>query len=610
MKVLGLSFDFHDSSVALVENGKLLFAAAEERFTRQKHDSYFPQFSIQSALEVTKTNLEDLDAVVFYESPENKFSRLINTCLENWPMGAKEFLSIISTWLSNKLWTKARIAHRLQISPHKIATIPHHMSHAYQAFVGSGLDVAAILVLDAVGEWDSGSTYFAEWKNGKPVLNKLSEMKFPHSVGLFYSAMTDFLGFKPMNDECTLMALAAFGQPIYYEQLRELIQLNEDGSFQLPNLYFNFQRFYKKPYTHKLINLLGEPRPHYLKLNFSSFQKTMVTRDEERWVNIAASVQKVTEEIIVRQAKALLSKTHSTNLCFAGGVALNCVANTKLLLEAGCKNLFIPVEPGDGGAAIGAAFAGYFQNQNTPAHNSTDSIYNVSLGPTSLSQDILNMLPHLHPNQLQKYRQTRSDYIENLEWEWQETSSISELAKLTAKEILNDKIVGWFQGGMELGPRALGQRSILIRPDNIQLAQKLSDKVKVRAAFRPYALSMTPNAAKKIFDQYSENILQQKPMEWMQLALTVDAQFHEALKAGIHIDGTTRPQVITDIDHPYYQLLSEIGQHSRLECVLNTSFNEKDYPIVATATEALMMFARTNMDVLVIGNLIIKKRTT
>lgn len=621
MRTLGLSFDFHDSSAAIVENGQLLFSAAEERFTRQKHDSHFPYFSIQSALESTQLTLEDIDSVIFYEIPEYKFSRLLNSSLKTWPTGAKEFSTMMATWLGSKLWTKARISQKLRVHPQKLLSIPHHQSHAYQAFLGSGFEEAAILVMDAVGEWDSGSTYKAHWENGRPILTQISEMKYPHSLGLFYSAMTDFLGFKPMNDECTTMALAAFGTPTYYEALRELLLLTEEGTFHLPTSHFNFNRFYQKPYTSKFIELFeGPPRTEQNKLNISSFGTMPLSFDEQRWVNIAASVQKITEEILLRQAQNLLKKTQLKNLCFAGGVALNCVANTRLLLESGCEALFVPPEPGDGGAAIGAAFAGYYLKQGLG--NAMIAKYSATLGPKGVTTDLNNLLPLLKPQSYQKYRQLQTPYHENLKWEWQEFSSINNLCAEVAQLIHDGKMVGWYQGSMELGPRALGQRSILIRPDDLELARRLSSEVKVRAPFRPYALSMTEDTAKLLLISPIEDLVSPKPpvelhslfkqsvFHWMQLAFPVHKNFHENVRAGIHIDGTTRPQIVMDSSSPYYKLLTEFGKLSGYECLLNTSFNEKDYPIVGTDTEALSMFARTSMDVLVINNFIIKKSYT
>jgi len=605
MRTLGLSFDFHDSSVAIVENGKLLFASAEERFTRQKHDSHFPFFAIRSALETTQLQINDFDSVVFYESPEKKFSRLLDSSLSSWPYAPKEFAAVMSSWLGSKLWTKTRIAYQLKILPEKIKTIAHHESHALQAFVGSGFEKSAVLVMDAVGEWDSGSTYKAQWIDGKPELILLSEMKFPHSLGLFYSAMTDFLGFKPMNDECTTMALAAFGKPVYFDVLKNLLSLNDEGEFSLPSSHFNFNQFYKKPYTSQLIGLLGKPRLDLHKLNLSSFESNPLTLDEERFVNIAASVQQITEEILLRKSKKLLTDSHYENLCLAGGVALNCVANSRILNESGFKNIYIPPDPGDGGAAIGAAFAGYFQ-ENGKAHHH-EAQYQASMGPQGNTHNLQEMLSFLQPHTFQKFRQLQSPFKENQQWKWQIVQSAEELCTATAHLLKAGNIVGWFQGSMELGPRALGQRSILIKPNDIHLAHRLSEEVKIRAPFRPYALSMTPDAADKILQLEHTDHIHQTPMQWMQLAVPVKTEVQNLVRAGIHIDGTTRPQVIKNSHHIFSKLLQSYGALSNLECLLNTSFNEKDYPIVSSDTEALMMFARTSMDVLVINNLIITK---
>ncbi len=604
MRVLGLSFDFHDSSAALVKDGKLVYACAEERLTRQKHDSHFPFFAIRSALESQNLSTKEIDRVVFYENQEQKFSRLLSMSLSSWPLAPKEFSSIMTSWLGSKLWTKARIAQKLQVPPEKIHSIPHHLSHAYQAFVGSGFSEAAVMVMDAVGEWDSGSTYRAFWKEGRPQFQLISESKFPNSLGLFYSAMTDFLGFKPMNDECTTMALAAFGQPLYYETLCKILQLKDDGSFILSREFFNFTRFYRKPYTQKLIRLLGVPRSSNEPLYFSSFSSTPSSPDHLRFANIAASVQKITEDILVRQAQSLTQKTGLTNLCLAGGVALNCVANTRIWQESGCKNFFIPPEPGDGGASIGAAFAGHFQTQIGDAESTQ---YGIAMGPKFEEIDFTKVLQELNPHFLHKFRQLKSSKAETVSWTWKTCMDRHELTSEVAQLISNGNIVGWFQDSMELGPRALGQRSILIRPDNVELAQKLSNKVKLRAPFRPYALSMNLKTARDILSADRASLFEQTPLQWMQLAISVRPEFRELVRAGLHIDGSTRPQVVKDINNIYFHLLEKTETLTGLGCLLNTSFNEKDYPIVASPIEALMMFARTDMDVLVINKLIIKK---
>ncbi len=641
MKTLGLSFDFHDSSAAFVADGKLVYAAAEERFTRQKHDSTFPLYSVRDGLKTLNWSIEDIDTVVFYEEPEIKFSRLLKTILKDWPFAPKEFISVLSNWLGQKLWVKNRIAKKLSIDPDKIHTIPHHLSHAYQAFVGSNLEQSAILIIDAVGEEATSSIYKACWKNGKPEFILLWKQDYPNSLGLFYSAMTNYLGFKSMNDECTTMALAAFGEPVYAELFRKILNLNRlksnvqegedskssarremnnDLEFHLDQEFFNFDQFYKPTCKDKLITILGPPRQPSHILNFSSYQLVEPTSDERRFANIAASVQLVTEEITLALAKKALCMAKTSNLCFAGGVALNCVANSKILFTSGCTNLFIPPEPGDGGASIGAAYWGYLQKETSHSEksvyspwmgsgglgssDSTDSDFQLSTDCSYLEE----MISLINPQKLQKFRNPMVPYTFDVHWTCKRIHNQKKLSEFIADLIAEDKIIGWFQNRFEIGPRALGHRSILIRPDRIELANRLSSIVKSRAAFRPYALSMSREEAGQILELKDNSILDKTPFKWMQLAIPVRPEKQAAVRAGLHIDGTTRPQIVDGTSPKYLDLLRACKATLGSECLINTSFNEKDYPIVGSAIEALMMFARTSMDVLVLNNLVIEKK--
>lgn len=602
MKILGLSYGFHDSSAALVLDGKIHSAFSEERFTRQKHDRFFPQFSVEACLQAAGLKMQDVDQVVFYENTPQKFGRILKSILTNWPHGLREFNEAIKSWLGQKLWTTNQIISRLGISPEKVTSMSHHEAHAYQAFVGSGFADAAILTVDAVGEWPTTGLWEASWNQGRPQFRLIQETVYPHSLGLFYSAMTAFLGFKPMNDECTTMALAAFGRPTYLDFFRSIVKV-VDGKVWLDPDYFQFDLFYQSAFTEILLARLGNPGTN-LKYSFSSYEQKSVSSQEQHMADIAASVQAVFEESVLTLASYLQGHCQSKNLCFAGGAALNCVGNTKLFESSGFENIFIPVDPGDGGAAMGAAYFGYFQKR---AADPSESVYTPDLGRVLKKGDsFTDVVKQIDIKKLKKF--SKYSQREVLSWEVEEIQDPAVMAKVVSEEIHHSQIIGWFQGHAEYGPRALGHRSILIRPDNPSLALRLSQSVKERALFRPYALSMTESAVQQILEISSPRLLQQRSLEWMQFAVPIRSEMRKKVFAAMHIDGTTRPQVVKKQSSPLFHLLIEkYGELSGLNCLVNTSFNESGYPIVSTPMEALLMFARTDMDVLVVNQTLIRK---
>ncbi len=604
MNVLGLAYGFHDSSAALVQKGLLVAASSEERFTRQKHDSFFPRFAIENCLKTAGLESKNLDLVVFYESTPKKFTRILSSTMKNWPFNRKEFTQSMKAWLGSKLWTMNQIVHHLKMDPSKVISIQHHEAHAYQAFMGSNFSESAILTVDAVGEWSTTGLWKAQWIDGKPKLTLIVETDYPHSLGLFYSAMTSFLGFKPMNDECTTMALAAFGKPRFSDFFRSVVKV-QAGQVWLDPDCFQFDQFFQIPFQKKLIEQIGLPAKDS-KLSFSNFEKKIVSDDEQRLADIAASVQYIFEEKMLELANFLKQKTGSSNLCLAGGAGLNCVANTRLVKESGFENIFIPIDPGDGGASVGAAFAGYFlKSQSSP----DQSYYRANVGHQKIDEiAFAEMIKLIKVNQTKKF--AKFSQADVTDWDVKKYENTADFLEALSNEIENYQIVGWFQGNHEFGPRALGHRSILIRPDHLGLAHRLSSGVKERAAFRPYALSMTEKAAAAILN-LEEGLLKQRPMQWMQLAIETKVEAHIRIKAGIHIDGTTRPQLVLAHDSPlFHELLETYEKTTGLSCLLNTSFNESGYPIVRTPMEALLMFARTDMDLLAVGQTIVKKVRT
>lgn len=399
MKVLGLSYGYHDASAALVVDGHLVASAREENQTRQKHDAFFPQFAIKACLGKAGLDLSEIDKVAYYENTEKKFSRVLSSSLKKWPRSQREFNTSVLSWLGGKLWTEAKICHYFNLEPKAFCSFDHHQSHAAQAFIGSEYQQAAILTIDAVGEWETMSQYFAKWEQGRPQFTKCGNSLYPHSLGLFYSAITDYLGFKPMSDECSTMALAAFGDNQWVEKMRECIKINSNGQIEINEKYFQFDRYFHKPYTKEFVKIFGPPSTSTY--DFSSFQKMDIQDESIRWANIALAAQKVFEECVIQLAKNLKEQTGAHQLCLAGGGALNCVANTALLKESGFTEIYIPKDPGDGGAAIGAAYLAYFKENKVSSMTYRDAI---SHGLNYKTEDLIEVIQAIKPRALQKYK--------------------------------------------------------------------------------------------------------------------------------------------------------------------------------------------------------------
>jgi carbamoyltransferase len=604
---LGLSFGFHDATAALAKDGVLLGSLAEERLSRQKHDANFPALAINALLKDNGVNLADIDRIVLHENPAHAFTRVLTSTLANFPNTRREFAAAMKAWLGGKLWVERSVAQRLKISPQKIHTLSHHDSHAYQAFLGSKFDDACVVTVDAVGEWTTTSIRHMRRTTDGITNTMLSESSYPHSLGLFYSAMTAYLGFRPMDGECSVMALAAFGKPRYLSALREIVTLDDSCVVHLDERFFRFNEFYKTAYTEDLEKVLGEPRQPSEALPFVAFGKPSeaISDSAERFADIAASTQALFEELLVKIARYGLRRSGAKNLCLAGGGALNCVATTRVWRELAIDNFYIPPDPGDGGAAVGAALYGTY----SPTQRATNSAaYQPYTGPKSQPGEELDFLDLLETKHAERYRKLGNDKRASYSYQSTIYSSTDELCTAVAEHIAAGKIVGWVQGGAESGPRALGARSILIRPDLPELANRLSTAVKDRAKFRPYALSLHESAVETILAEFPAKMT---PGQWMQMALPVLRSAQCKVVAGLHIDGTTRPHVVSELTLPLYaKLLTKVGEHTGLAAVVNTSFNESGMPIVHGPIDALAMFARTAMDVLVVNNTVIVKEST
>ena len=603
MRVLGVSYGYHDASAALVVDGEVVSAAAEERFTRQKHDANFPAFAVDHCLRDAGVSPADLDEVAFHEDPHAKFSRVLCAAVAPYPASRLEFVNSMKAWLGRKLWALGSLAARLDVPVEKVSYLGHHFSHAAQAFMGSGFDESAILVVDAVGDWACTALYAGRWRDGRPDITRVMEVAYPNSLGLVYSAFTAWLGFSPNDSECSTMALAGFGEPRYADQVRDVIAAADDTGYAVDQRYFNFASFYKGAVTDRFVEVFGPGRPPRERVPFACFgEGGAVTDDHRRYADVAASVQLVLEERVLDLAARLKREVPSERLCYTGGVALNCVLNARIAKEAPFREVFIPPDPGDGGTSVGVAlFAHAMRAGGAPPRR-----YGPYLGPAVDERDDVALVDHVNPDHALPYLKPGATKTPGVRWRRESYEDLDALAREVAARLEAGEVVGWFQGRAELGPRALGNRSILARPDDVEVATRLSRAVKERAAFRPYALSVTRGDAPRLIELDLDGPADPR---WMQYAVTVRPELRERVRCGLHVDGTTRVQVCGPNDNPgFHSVLSAYGARVGLAALINTSFNPSGYPIVATPLEALSMFARTDMAALVLNRTLVWKR--
>jgi carbamoyltransferase len=561
--------------------------------TNIKHDASYPRFAINYCLNKHGLSVKDLDHVTFHEDPYHKFSRVFCASASDYPWTFLEFTESIKEWFKRKLWALGHIQKNLKVPEGRISYFSHHFSHALTAFMGSGFEECAILVMDAVGDWSCSSMYKGLWKDGIPQIQTLREIPFPNSAGLVYSAVTAYLGFNPNDGECSTMALSSFGRPRFVSEFREIMGIGKGDGYQIDLSYFNFVRFYRNPVTAKFIKKFGPPKPKDLKYNFdclkdSDLQK--VSEDEQRLADIACSLQTVFEEILEDFTQKILMETGSQNLAYAGGCALNCKANSKILAKRKDLRMSIPFDPGDGGTSIGTAQFVAATEAKTGLQGS-QSLTSPYLGLESSDQKTLDMIDCFKAETFQRYKFSH--------FQKQTYSDLETLALEMAKKILDQQIVGLYQGRGEIGPRALGHRSILIHPGSLATARKLSREVKERSAFRPYALSVLASEAERLFEDDANVVRHSK---WMQFVVKVRPEHRQPLRAGLHVDQTTRVHLVEKDENPLlYLVLQELKKSTGYGAVINTSFNGSGYPIVGSASQALSMFTRTSMDHLVLG---------
>jgi len=600
MNILGLSYDFHDSAAALVQSGKLVGVAAEERFTHQKHDSTYPKTAISALLHQHSIKPGDIDEVVYYEQPSAKYSRLLTSGLARFPAGMQSFIRANKSWCRDKLWVRAKLSNEFHLPPKRIHLLPHHHTHAAQAFLASPFAEAAILVLDGVGEWDCTTLAVGKRSSTTPV-TIVEQFEYPNSIGLVYAAFTAYLGFKPNSGEASTMALAAFGRPRFVEAMREVFGPTADGAYRIERSYFDFEAGPTRLFTSALVEAFGKPRDFRKPYGFDALdgnEGQEIDAEDQRCADIACSLQQVLAEVLLGLAARLRNYTGSANLCVAGGVALNCLVNSRLMQDSGFTGFFIPPDPGDGGASFGAAMLG------AAKHGPVEPIAHAYLGMGFASAD-LDPLFHADPQlSVLLNRQTMgacaARQVERIECRDEEL-----LLERVVEELADGRIVAWVQGCFEIGPRALGNRSLLVDPANLAAIRRMSATVKGHTRFRPYALSIAEEDAMSVIDS---QWLSQPVMKWMQTVWPVREQFRESLRGAIHIDGSTRPQVCSATDNPrFWALLRAFGRHSGVSALLNTSLNERGLPIVHHPRMAMAMFARTGIDTLVIDNTLIRK---
>ncbi len=581
MYILGISAFYHDSAAAIIKDGDIVAACQEERWTRKKGDESFPINSINYCVKEAGITLDQLEAIVFYDKPIVKFERIISSYIHKAPIGLKSFLQAIPLWLKAKLWTEETIRKELNYKG-KIFFTSHHQSHAASAFYPSPFKEAAILTVDGVGEWDTTVIGYGSENN----ITLIKKICFPHSLGLLYSAFTYYCGFKVNSGEYKLMGLAPYGKPVFLDLIKkELIRIKEDGSYLLNLKYFDY------------ISGLKMINSKFEKL----FGRKALKPDEipdQFYMDIAASIQALFNEILVLIAKEAKKSTGLEYLTIAGGVGLNCVSNSHILKEAGFKDVWIQPASGDAGGALGAALYTYYSyyKKERKLVNFQKGSY---LGPSFSNDEIKNILD--------KY---------NAKYYYRETS---ELIPLIAKEIASGKVVGFFQGRMEFGPRALGNRSILGDPRSPEMQTIMNLKIKFRESFRPFAPSIKLEKVKDYFewDRPSPYMLfvANVKKELLTKVDTTGKQGLELLKlvrsnlpAITHVDNSARIQTVSKEDNPFfYNLLDEFEKITGVPVLINTSFNVRGEPIVCTPEDAFLCFMGTNIDILAIGNYILYK---
>jgi carbamoyltransferase len=587
MRILGISCFFHDAAAALLEDGVVVAAAEEERFSRRKHDSGFPEHAVAFCLRTAGITAQELDFVVFYEKPLLKFERILLTGLGSFPRSWSGFTEAMVTWLTEKLWIKELIRSKVGVPAERILFTEHHMAHAASAFFCSPWDEAALLTVDGVGEWATTAVGrgLADWSGaGVNRIDLSREIHFPHSLGLLYSAFTAWLGFEVNEGEYKVMGMAPYGTPRYVDRVYEMIDVAEDGGFRLNLEYFSFQHSPDRTFSSRFVDLFGEPRDPAEPFDPSGADAA--TRERSRYrADVAASVQRVIEETLIKLARSVQRETGSKRLCVAGGVALNSVANGRILRETDFEELYIQPAAGDAGGAVGAALYVWHVILGRPRGYVMEHAY---LGAGYTAGEV-------------------ADFLRGAGVPHETYNDDTRLVERVVDELLEGSVVGWFQGRFEWGPRALGNRSILGDPRRLGMKAIVNEKVKYREPFRPFAPVIPEHRAGDLFVA-DEALARQYPARFMLLVWPWLDGIADQVPAVNHM-GTGRVQTVRREWNPqYYDLVDRFGEATGIPVLLNTSFNLRGEPVVASPADALSTFDRSGLDVLVLGNHIVRKQ--
>jgi carbamoyltransferase len=591
MNILGVSCYFHDAAAALLCDGTLVAAAEEERFTRKKHDHEFPQNAIDFCLRAGEVRAAELDYVAFFEKPFVKFQRLLLSSMQTFPRSHRVFREAMITWLADKLWIKQLIQKRLGVSESKILFSEHHLSHAASAFFCSPFEEAAILTVDGVGEWTTASLAVGKGTD----IKQFNQIRFPHSLGLLYSAFTAFLGFEVNEGEYKVMGMAPFGTPRYVDKIYKMIEVGTDGSFELNMDYFSFHYSPENTYNGNFQKLFGPPRdpkapfftlggdyPSYFGEKPANYEQ--LGKKNQYYADVAASIQAVTEEVVLKMAQHIHKETGQRRLCMAGGVALNSVANGKILKQTPFEEIYIQPSAGDGGGAIGAALYVYHMVLGKPRKFVMEHAYwGEEHGPREIEKFLKDGgIPYHRFDDDEKLLARVVDYLQE------------------------GKVIGWFQGRFEWGPRALGNRSILADPRRPEMKDVVNTKIKFREPYRPFAPSILVERTNEFFDLPGAS--GHYPARFMLYVVDVRENKRDAIPAITHVDGTGRLQTVARTSAPrYHQLIHLFGEATGVPVILNTSFNLKGEPIVNTPREAFRTFSISEMDVLVLDRYLVEK---
>ncbi len=594
MNILGISCFYHDAAAALLVDGNLIAAAEEERFTRKKHDSSFPKNAIKFCLDYAKLTADDLDYVVFYEKPFVKFERILLTTLSTFPRSWGVFRESMVTWFDEKLWIKGKIQTAIGVPTKKILFVEHHLTHAASAMFCSPYTDAAVLTIDGVGEWTTASMgqATANW-NGQGVnhIDLTRELRFPHSMGLLYSAFTAYLGFRVNNGEYKVMGMAPYGKAKYIDEVYKVVKVDDDGGLTLNMDYFSFHHSTKHTFNQNFVELFG-PRRQPESEFFS--ETTHPAKDHPDWDNavatqnqkyadIAASIQRVTEEIILKMVNCAHRQSGSKNLVMAGGVALNSVANGRLMREGPFENVFIQPAAGDAGGAIGAALYAYHVIFGHPRQFTMEHAYWGAEYPASQMIEAIN----------------------GAGFAYEEFDDDDRLLDQLVDTLLQNKVIAWYRGRFEWGPRALGNRSIIADPRREEMKEIVNTKIKFREPFRPFAPVIMEDRASEYFT--TPNLDKQYPPRYMLMVSDIPEDKWDKIQAVCH-NGTGRLQSVRrEWNSGYYDLIKKFDQATGVPVLLNTSYNLRGEPIVTTPQEAINTFAASDIDQLVMGQFLVKK---